>query len=614
MSSVVLAMSIGPVQDFIAQARRSRDLWFGSHALSEIARAAAHEALAAGAEQLVFPAVDPGDAELTPCDSPLRDTGAPPLNIGNMILLIAPEGKVTEISRRMRRSAADRWRGLAEQVREARDVQPLLGDGIDAIWSEQIDSLLEIYAAYCPIDSATPYRHAREKCMAALAARKNLREFSPWMHDRGGAPKSSFDGGRVSILAKPAEHNGAAARSRRRYRLLDGEQLDAVGLVKRCGGKPEQFVPLANVALAAWLNRCRRKASDALNDLCSLCKEHGVQRVDRRDLHWLRDGLAFDGEILLPGRLHATLLDYGIEDAEVIRQFEAAIARITARDGGGLPPTPHVCCLVADGDRMGAALGELVEPHQHRELSQRLAGFASRARAIVNEHGFTVYAGGDDVLGFVSPAASLATAEKLREAFAAAMGPIRGIGQPPTLSVGLGIGHIFDGMAHLLELGRRAEKLAKGNGDTEPRDALGIIVDRRSGGTTVFRGRWQTDPSGRIRTLAGLIDAGTLPMGKIYEVKRILRRLPEPGQVVGETAGRFARVLDGEVQRILSRAGGDGERAAKLSATSVMLDTGAAAQAGAYARCHRGVGQWVNACLIARDFRGAVRSEETTNG
>ncbi len=41
MKSHLIALSIGPVQDFIAAARRTRDLWFGSHMLSEIAKAAA---------------------------------------------------------------------------------------------------------------------------------------------------------------------------------------------------------------------------------------------------------------------------------------------------------------------------------------------------------------------------------------------------------------------------------------------------------------------------------------------------------------------------------------------------------------------------------------------
>jgi hypothetical protein len=37
----LLLITIGPVQEFIAAARRSRDLWFGSWLLSELSKAAA---------------------------------------------------------------------------------------------------------------------------------------------------------------------------------------------------------------------------------------------------------------------------------------------------------------------------------------------------------------------------------------------------------------------------------------------------------------------------------------------------------------------------------------------------------------------------------------------
>jgi CRISPR-associated protein Cmr2 len=60
MKSHLIAISIGPVQDFIAAARRTRDLWFGSHMLSEIAKAAALAVHNAGGE-LIFP--HPGSRE-----------------------------------------------------------------------------------------------------------------------------------------------------------------------------------------------------------------------------------------------------------------------------------------------------------------------------------------------------------------------------------------------------------------------------------------------------------------------------------------------------------------------------------------------------------------------
>src|SRR4051812_21339594 len=53
-------VSIGPVQDFIASARRTRDLQFGSQLLSELAKAAAKKIVdensVNGLENLIFPA------------------------------------------------------------------------------------------------------------------------------------------------------------------------------------------------------------------------------------------------------------------------------------------------------------------------------------------------------------------------------------------------------------------------------------------------------------------------------------------------------------------------------------------------------------------------------
>lgn len=61
MTSYLLNLSIGPVQPFIAAARRTRDLWFGSRLLSEICLEAArsiHETsrpVRNGDSPLIFP-------------------------------------------------------------------------------------------------------------------------------------------------------------------------------------------------------------------------------------------------------------------------------------------------------------------------------------------------------------------------------------------------------------------------------------------------------------------------------------------------------------------------------------------------------------------------------
>src|SRR5712691_6883822 len=80
MTTYLLSVSIGPVQEFIAAARRTRDLWFGSYVLSELSKAAANAVARAGGgiQSLVFPA--PQDhRDLEPSS---------PLTVANVILAV----------------------------------------------------------------------------------------------------------------------------------------------------------------------------------------------------------------------------------------------------------------------------------------------------------------------------------------------------------------------------------------------------------------------------------------------------------------------------------------------------------------------------------------------
>ena len=603
MTRAVLAMTIGPVQDFIAQARRSRDLWFGSHVLSEVSRAAARAAADPAGVEFVFPALAMGDAELAPCDAAVREaTGSPPLNVGNHLLAVVPADEAATIARTMRKAAMLRWKQFADAARAKAEEMGLLAEGLELVWDEQIGSLLEVVAATAPFASPDGYSAARQAAERALAARKNLRDFNPWKHDRIGAPKSSFDGGRVSVIT--AKREGLSPRHRRAVRLGNGEQLDAVGVVKRLGGKPDQFVPLANVALADWIAKAREKAPAELARLAEAC-DSAVGRVERRDLAWTHwvDGRSFDAEVLLESRLPGVLVECGIAEHDHAPEVETwrrdHLRPLHTRISP--PPVPSVCCLVADGDHMGRAIDGISDPQRHRDLSRSLARFASDAQGILARHkGFAVYTGGDDVLGFLAPSQAAAAAAALRDAFAEAMAALDFLGNRPTLSVGIGIGHIFDGMTHLLDLGRRAERLAKQGRPGSPRDSLAVIVDRRSGGEALWCDNWQHDPVGRIGALASVW--GTmLPAGKVYEVRAMFGRMPRP--VVGLDEG-FAAVLQGEVRRILGRANigniaGDDFGSRKLAPSDVGLELVAGLP---YAEAHRRVAAWLQLAMVAREF------------
>jgi CRISPR-associated protein Cmr2 len=93
---------------------------------------------------------------------------------------------------------------------------------------------------------------------------------------------------------------------------------------------------------------------------------------------------------------------------------------------------------------------------------------------------------------------------------------------PPTLSVGIAVGHVIEPMSILLGLAREAEWAAKNAG----RDALAIIVDKRSGGQRQFAWSWGHDPLARLRRDAELLDT-SLATGKVHELEALLRRFPD---------------------------------------------------------------------------------------
>src|SRR5690606_15508594 len=151
MSAHLLLITLGPVQDFIAQARRTRDLWYGSHLLSELGRAAAR-ALVSGGAKLIVPALEADDPELAPCLRPLRDgTDRPPQNIANKLLAEVPEGIAPQqLAKDTREAVADYWRNeIAAPVKTK--CSGLLEPNIGAVWNEQIDSFLEFAASWLPL-------------------------------------------------------------------------------------------------------------------------------------------------------------------------------------------------------------------------------------------------------------------------------------------------------------------------------------------------------------------------------------------------------------------------------------------------------------------------------
>lgn len=581
----VLLICLGPVQDFIAQARRTRDLWFGSHLLSELSKAAARGIVTAlnesvkpeaALEALIFPAITE-NTDLTYWRAPIRE-GLPAFNAANKLVALLPQGVDPEtVAAAARASMRSVW--FEEIVPNAKQkCKGVLREGSDALWQEQISSVLEFQALWTAVDEEG-YGAARTRVEEALGARKTLRTFAQWQQEKAGVPKSSLDGGRSSVLAEGG--SGRTKRCEKRWRLLRigvNEQLDAVGLIKRAGGEPEQFVPIYNIAAAAWLQRMRKRCDrdqtlqlkKKLEELVAAYRELQELPTNKvqiqRDFAWVKD-FPFDAHIFREERWPAIYAEFNQEPREHARagaqswgaQYVQPLLQALKRDEPTLgEPTPYVACLVADGDHMGTCLQGL-DKAKARAVSKKLSSFAAEARRIIEGgklRGVLVYAGGDDVLAFVCAEDALECAEELRTCFAKIMKEaFKGFeptGGTPTLSVGIGIGHTLDSMGSLLALGRKAEKLAKG--DTfgqRRRNALAVILDKRSGGQTQWRARWDDEwdnpeegaarqgPVARVKHDIALLERAeqkstahdrrlALSSKKIFEVAEDLRRLPSP--------------------------------------------------------------------------------------
>ncbi len=522
MTAHLLALTVGPVQDFIAAARRTRDLWFGSYLLSEISKAAAKAVKDQGGK-LIFPA-PASDADL-----------GSPLNVANVIVAELDGPDPAAVATAAKEAAKRRWRDFADQV-----FNQYQGVIQTAIWNDQVGDVIEFYAAWHSYSPQT-YKADRAALMRLLAARKRCRDFLP-AKGRAGVPKSSLDGLRESVLRPPPW----PAQSRRPLRLQEGEQLDVVGLVKRTwqpdNGNPS-YPSVARVAADPWIRLLKSSGID-LNPLIEACRRLGRDVVHQFDTAGPRGypqyaAFPFEGTVLFRSRHRDLREEAEIEpdDSAFARLVSALDAVSRAAKEKRLPrePNPYLGVLVADGDRMGAALSNLNSPDAHREFSRALAGFAAKARDIVREHhGVLVYSGGDDVLTFVPVDHGLACARELHDAFGQALATWSKPDNPLTLSVGLAIAHFMEPLEDLLRYGREAERHAKhprpGDVGQTDRNGLAVHVVKRGGGPVAVRANWPTDsakdPSQHLQQLAKWIADQSVPgrvpydlytLAKVYE-------------------------------------------------------------------------------------------------
>ena len=530
----LLAISLGPVQEFIAAARRTADLQAGSSLLVELAKCVARVAQAEGANRLIFP----GDLA----------AGGP-----NKILVKVRQSDaeaVADLAARAQQAAQDFlervWR---DAVGEMRGKEKYLDHDLAAT---QIARFLEFYAAWVPLADENAYNDARIAVDRLLAGRKALRQFEQCDETRDetrqGRPKSPLDPSRDCALAMDRLHVPAACR---RYPLWlkNNETLDAISLLKRIRGvTANSATPSTSyMAAKAILPELRHNKPEAVAKLEELVKKAG-RGVDLGD--FMFDGRLDDLEAQTEADAQEAEANRKLtaNDFQTIRELRHKALKASGRS----ECPPYYAILAADGDRMGSLLKALKIEQSHIEISNALSAFAQEAAEMVRKFdGHAVYTGGDDVLALLPANRALACAAELaalfRSKMQAAVKPhgltLAAPKQGGTLSVGIAIAHCLEPLQVSLEHARAAERDAK-----IERNSLSVRLHTRGGEPMTVTETWSETPD--VTEWESLVDAmrGELARGFPYELRTLAREC--------QGADLSPDVMRWEALRILDRKKG----------------------------------------------------------
>lgn len=499
----LMIFSVGPVQEFIATARRSRDLWYGSWMLSELSKAVA-KAVYNHSGELIFP---------SPTEQDALDPSSKFISPNKIVAIIEgdPQSVVNDKEKGIYQAVVDRLNALWQDARDR-----VKGNIHDGLAKEQVDDLVEFYWVSVPLND--DYSKSRDMAEHLLAVRKTTRDFAK--REGNNHPKSSLDGSRESVIPKgeyPERTDSDEAKKKkieelyRIYHARRGEQLSGVDLLKRLGqrkGEPD-FPSTSDIAALPFVLRYNRKQGEkqtlieALGDRISTAK--GV-------IEGINEGLVFENRFAecFPSQ----------ELTPTQRQDFKNLLRLYA---GKSQPNPYYALLAADGDNMGAVIDAQTKKEAHQHLSRALSEFTYSLPPIAkNNAGVLVYSGGDDVLAYLPIHTVLDFTRQIEFTFRDKLREFKSEkGISPTLSIGIAVTHHLEPLSDALELARKAEKEAK---SVPGKNGLAIILSKRSGADRLVKGKF-SELFERLDTLIRFSERNAISVGTAYELQTLHRDL-----------------------------------------------------------------------------------------
>ena len=533
MSEHILHISIGPVQGFVAQARRTRDLWSGSFLLSWMSGQLMASVLQKGGE-IVFPfVVKENSKECKPTEPMLAAILGKPLpknphpKIGSLPNRFKakvpadfnPESAVNEAKKKWEELAETIWKSFVENaVNENEDLNEDQRNFTREIWKRQIKGFWEIQW----IKGDNPVNNGEDAKW--LDSRKNWR--SHWPPKEGGdhcttmGSWQELSGFVRSRERKEQDDFWKALREKvGRLDLQDDERLCAIALVKRLFPKLENeqlkktiswwfqtkqtknWPSTAYMAVAPWLMHIAKNPAlhPKLHDYVEtiqqsvgnkifkqLSSEYSTRLPDLKNLD--RQLANLDGNLFLETALanpRATPLKNDPPktgeddpDKEIREKLLQSLKKLGKEVGGDAKP--YYALLLMDGNRLGKLLRRLSE----QKVSKALAKFVEEVQRIVEcNNGVTIYAGGDDVLAMLPANQAIQCARQLRKAYDKAFHNLVDANKkhetPTTASCAIVFSHYHNPLRGVMELAHKElDEVAK---EQNGRNSLALAIMQPGG-------------------------------------------------------------------------------------------------------------------------------------
>ncbi|MCC5943668.1 MAG: type III-B CRISPR-associated protein Cas10/Cmr2, partial [Bernardetiaceae bacterium] len=505
--------TIGPVQSFIAQARKTQDLYAGSRILSDLISKAIDILID---DKKVIRYISDNDNDLI---FPARTIASKPNRF--VAIITCAENEIQSIGDDLKAAVENHF---VNEV--AKQVIAFCPDS-----DKQLKDFLKIYWAALRVEvdaqnNVIGYPEKYKELEQLLGAVKNVRYFNQFaekgrkcsingeynvkFYRKGEKEKSRPD---KDILDKKLFHGNAKVLGFTDYReisqaqLQAGEGLCAVSFLKRVY-EIADFPSTANIALLHTLNELESISEGAsLLQAFALC-------FGKPTWQEVKNGQLFYDENLNEEYFKKqNIKNGGLACAKGKLKELNQLAKDT---GLQLDKSKYYAILAFDADGMGGKLGKATTKEQHQKISELLGAFAQKAEVYINnnQYGRTVYAGGDDFLGFLNLNHLFEAMQALREMFDtevnAELDKLGYTDLKLTFSAGVAIAHYKTPLSEVLTWARAMEKEAKKiDGildyekdtfknqypDFKPKNAFSIAVLKHSGEIhkTLWKWRYQTE-------------------------------------------------------------------------------------------------------------------------